>query len=217
MSELSTFVAAVLRDRVVSELIAELNLLRAWKHDSEAVMITGPDRTPVYAHGHLSENGANYSHPLVHEPLWKVTLSQINSCSLHDSAVIGVEIWVNNMRLCSAAEFVQLVHLGQESGRLTWQGGPRDNLRFIMSGAIDGWTDQAMRFTQNAGPFDILEMAEFVRNDLAPAYPNLGCNFTCLVMERGNIRLLRDPSTGNVTLRHEERQPLPLSVFIDMP
>ena len=100
MSELATFVAAVLRDRVVSELVAEL-------YESEAVMITGPDRTPVYAHGHLKENGANYSDAAVNTPLWKVMLSKINSCSLHDSAVIGVEVWVNNIRLCSAAEFVQ--------------------------------------------------------------------------------------------------------------
>jgi len=194
MSELAPFVAAVLRDRVVSELEAELKLLRAWKHNSETVMVTGPDRTPVYAHGHLTENGANYYHAAVYKPLRKVTLSQINSCSLHDSAVIGVEIWVNNIRLCSAAEFVQLVHLGQESGRLTWQGGPRDDLCFIMSGAIDGWTDEAMRFTQNAGPFDVLEMSEFVRNDLAPAYPNLRCLFTCVVMEREKLRLFRVPA-----------------------
>ena len=192
MSDLATFVAAVLRDRVVSELVAELNLLRAWKHESEAVMITGPDRTPVYAHGHLKENGANYSHASVHNPLWKVMLSKINSCSLHDSAVIGVEVWVNNIRLCSAAESVQLFHLQQENGRLIWQSGHRDNIGFIMSGAIDGWTDQALRFTQNAGSLDIFHMAEFVRNDLANTYPNLGCNFTFLVLEKGNISL-QDP------------------------
>ena len=194
MSELATFVAAVLRDRVVSELEAELNLLRAWKHDSEAVTITGPDRTPVYALGHLTENGASYISVGCRNPLWKVTLSQINSCSLHDFAVRGVEIWVNNYRLCSAAEFVQLVRLWQENGRLTWQSGHREDNGFLMSGAIDGWTDQAMRVAQNAGPLDMFQMAEFVRNDLAPgAYPNLGCNFTYLVLERGNIRLLRDP------------------------
>ena len=58
-------------------------------------------------------------------------------------------------------------------------------IKILQRGAIDGWTDQAMRFTQNAGSLDIFQMAEFVRNDLVSAYPNLGCNFTCLVIQKG--------------------------------
>jgi hypothetical protein len=42
MTDMAPFVAVVLKDRVMSDLISELNLLRAWKHDSEDVKITGP-------------------------------------------------------------------------------------------------------------------------------------------------------------------------------
>ena len=207
MSELATFVAAVLRDRVVSELVAELDLLRAWKRESEVVMITGPDRTPVYAHGHLKENEAKYSNAAINKPLWKVMLSQINSCSLHNYST--VEVWMNNIRVCPAAEFVQLgCSIRPSAGRITWQSGTRDDIRFIMSGAIDGWTDQAMHFIQNADGMDSFQTAEFVRNDLASAYPFLDCKFMSIVVERECISLMED--------RHERRIDRPKDVLVAM-
>ena len=183
-SELASFVAAVLRDSVVSELEAELKSLRDWKHESETMRITGPDCTPVYARGHLKENGDNHIQVEFREPMWKVRLSKIGTCPLKDSAV---EVWMGNVRLCSCREFASIgAGLDKRRGTLTWQFGRRDDVDFMVRAAIDGHTEQSMRFIQNGvvdemNPF---EVAKFARNNLADVHPFLECNFDLLLIKR---------------------------------
>ena len=57
MSDLAPFVAATLKDKVVTDLHEENKQLRAEKHASQLVEITCPKRHPVYAQGHLKNNG----------------------------------------------------------------------------------------------------------------------------------------------------------------
>ena len=57
MSDFASFVAAKLRDKAMSDLLEENQKLREKNHALEFVEITGPERHPVYARGHLKDNG----------------------------------------------------------------------------------------------------------------------------------------------------------------
>ena len=65
-----------------------------------------------------------------------------------------------------------------------------------------------MHFIQNADGMDSFQTAEFVRNDLASAYPFLDCKFTSIVVERECISLMED--------RHERRIDRPKDVLVVM-
>ena len=186
MTDMAPFVAAVLKDRVMSDLISELNLLRAWKHDSEDVKITGPDCKPIYARGNLKKDGSNYNNEAFNEPMWKVRLSLLKMCPLRDS---NVEVWVNDFRICSAPDFSGFCAVLNNRGSLTWQNGPRDNIQYMVHAALDGWTEEARRFTENNMDNEMYahDLNQFVQNDLADNHPMLECKFDYIIIKKNSI------------------------------
>ena len=186
-SELAPFVAAVLKDAVMQDLVAELTSLRVCKRQSETVRITGPNCTPIYAWGHLKENGRNFIREEFREPMWKVRLNKTGTCPLKDSAV---EVWLGNVRLCSVKEFadfgVRLAPLDERTGTLTWQCGPRHNVKFMVHAAIIGQTEQSVSFIDNFGldELDDVGVASFVRHNLGSEHSFLGCDFELLIVKK---------------------------------
>ena len=96
MSDFASFVAATLRDKAMSDLLEENQKLREKNHALEFVEITGPERHPVYARGHLRDNGRVYTN---NTELWDVDMEQLVPCPLQDLAYI--EVWARN---CIVAE-----------------------------------------------------------------------------------------------------------------
>jgi hypothetical protein len=68
MSDLAPFVAAVLRDKVVQELMEENEAMRKQVATFKTVEITGPDGDPVYTRAQFDEDGGYHSNP----NLWSV-------------------------------------------------------------------------------------------------------------------------------------------------
>ncbi|KAL9186932.1 hypothetical protein ACHAXT_010652 [Thalassiosira profunda] len=106
MSDLAPFVAATLRDKVVTELLEENQKLREKEHAGEYVEITGPNREPVYARGHLRDDGRERKQEMLGGELrfWGVDINmdveQLLPCPLQD--LKGIEIWVRNVKAKSA-------------------------------------------------------------------------------------------------------------------
>ena len=98
MSDLAPFVAATLRDKVLSELLEEVQALREEKHALEYVEITGPNREPVYARGHLRDNGREAS---VHVGV-DMDAKQL-PCPLE--GIKDIEIWVRNIKAKTVTPF----------------------------------------------------------------------------------------------------------------
>ena len=76
MSDLAPFVAAAIRDKVVTDLQVEINTLRQQlaieRYKSKTVAITGPNGIPVYATAQFDINGNFDNSP----ELWKVEFQQ---------------------------------------------------------------------------------------------------------------------------------------------
>jgi hypothetical protein len=82
MSDLAPFVAAALRDKVVSELHEEIrelhSALQTQRRQSQCVAITGPMGSPIYAQANFRDNG-NFDYS---PELWKVEFPTTTSiCS----------------------------------------------------------------------------------------------------------------------------------------
>jgi hypothetical protein len=74
MSTLGPFVAAVLRDRTVADLLEENDKLQRQLKQRWAVEITGPEGTPVYAQAQFDQDGAYGGNPR----LWRVPFAKNN-------------------------------------------------------------------------------------------------------------------------------------------
>ncbi|KAL9186911.1 hypothetical protein ACHAXT_010631 [Thalassiosira profunda] len=96
MSDLAPFVAATLRDKVVSELLEEVQNLRDKEHALEYVEITGPNREPVYARGHLKDDG------YVTGANMAVNMTQATPCPLQKLS--GLELWFRNCFVSNLAK-----------------------------------------------------------------------------------------------------------------
>lgn len=111
MSDLAPFVAATLRDKVLSELLEENRKLREEKHSLEYVEITGPNREPVYARGHLRDDGREQS---IEDPLtghWRVDLDaeQRLPCSLQELG--SLEVWIGRARVKGVSKLDAGLHI----------------------------------------------------------------------------------------------------------
>ena len=100
MSDLAPYVAAVLRDKVVCDLLEENEALReqnrATREQNRAtqmVAVTGQDGAPIYAQGNFEEDGQAAEDPSD----WQVQLSQLAPAPL--SALRGLEIHFGGVRL----------------------------------------------------------------------------------------------------------------------
>jgi hypothetical protein len=93
MSDLAPFVAAALRDKVVTDLCSEIEELKleleGQRTQSQLVTITGPRGNPVYAQALFRSGNYDYS-----PELWKVEFTdfQNNYCSLCDFSNMEVRL-----------------------------------------------------------------------------------------------------------------------------
>lgn len=79
MSDLAPFVAATLKDAATIDLLQENEVLREKLRQTKIVSITGPGGSPVYASGHVTEDG------------WPSDPGQQG----HGEAMWTVEVWEN--------------------------------------------------------------------------------------------------------------------------
>lgn len=133
MSDLALFVAATLRDKVLTDLSAELEAvkldLEEQRNQSQLVSITGPRGTPVYTQA-VFRNGNYDASP----ELWKVEFPKTSEngfgCSLSELANMEVRIGgICKARLGESVEgFVNDIHNNynpiDKSGAVSiWFGG----------------------------------------------------------------------------------------------
>ena len=97
MSDLAPFVAATLRDKVVADLLEEIERLRdeikannRYPRDF-LVEITGPNRTPIYSRCTITREDLELRHPRA--ILYAQSLDKVSGCSLGDFA--KAQVWVN--------------------------------------------------------------------------------------------------------------------------
>lgn len=77
MADLAPFVACVLKDKTVLELMRENERLRARISKAQRVQITGANGVPVYAQGQLDEDGKEFEcHFYDKESFWQVDLTE---------------------------------------------------------------------------------------------------------------------------------------------
>jgi len=86
MSDLAQSIVTILRDKALSDLLDEHELLRKQWKASRAVTVTGPEGTPVYATGQFDE-GKYADNP----NLWEVTLRQLEPCPLAELENIEIQ------------------------------------------------------------------------------------------------------------------------------
>jgi hypothetical protein len=91
MSDLAPFVAAVIRDKVVTEQQCEIKslrfLLEKERKSSRRVSITGPRGKPIFAESQFDDGNFDYS-----PELWKVEFSNSRMCSLTELRDMEVRI-----------------------------------------------------------------------------------------------------------------------------
>jgi len=88
MSDLAQSIVTVLRDKALSDLLDETELLRQQLKQCRAVTVTGPDGTPVYATGQFNEGNYEYAD----EPnLWQVALQQLQPCPLTELENVEIQ------------------------------------------------------------------------------------------------------------------------------
>ena len=94
MSDIAPFVAAVLRDKVVEDLLEENKRLRDQIDLQNRVEITGFGGTPLYARGKFNERIANNSRKsCVGNPnMWEIELTTVQRCAYTDLWGIDVRI-----------------------------------------------------------------------------------------------------------------------------
>lgn len=123
MSDLAPFVAATLRDKVVSEMEEEIKQLREKVRKLKTVSITGPLGTPVYAEVQFDQDGRTANNP----NLWEVDFSEANnraSCPL--ARLKEVEIRIGG--ICKA-------RFSQYS---TYEGWLEEGLFRVENGLVEG-------------------------------------------------------------------------------
>jgi hypothetical protein len=161
MSSLGPFVAAVLRDRTVADLLEENEKLRRQLKQRWAVEITGPEGKPVYARAQFDQDGAYGGNPR----LWRVPFAKnhnkdttttttattiIAPCPL--SELPNMEVRVGGM--CKAkfgnnSDFEGFIDFDQSSSE-----GYDLNFCFVGGGdlwldlVIDGWSEEDARAAQ---------------------------------------------------------------------
>ena len=87
MSELAKFVAATLRDKVVVDMMEEVEKERV---NARRVAVTGLNRSVVYSTAQFDDNGRRSSW----RGSWRVHMGQVSSCPISD--LDKVEIWFGN-------------------------------------------------------------------------------------------------------------------------
>ena len=97
---------------VVTDLLEETTKLREEKHALEFVEITGPGRQPVYARGHLRDDGYAST---VETDTWVVKMNQLTPCPLQD--LNDIEVWMKNC-FVSLDKYVRGSVLAHETLRL---------------------------------------------------------------------------------------------------
>jgi len=103
-SEFASFVAATLRDKVVSDLLGEVRDLRQQVQMASTIQLTGPNATPVYASASLRNGCYNEADPtfwymsfLPTTTSKETTTQQPQQCSCPVSDLQEVEIYVGGM------------------------------------------------------------------------------------------------------------------------
>lgn len=91
MSDLAPFVAAAIRDKVVCDLQAENEVLRRQLREMRRIELTAGDYGPVYAKGHLNEDGDFCMNPNLFEVKLK-TNSNVPMCKLSDLPQVQVQL-----------------------------------------------------------------------------------------------------------------------------
>jgi hypothetical protein len=186
MSDLAPFVAAALRDKVVSDLCAELQdlklQLQKQRNQSQLVSITGPRGTPVYTQT-LFSNGNYDASP----ELWKVVFPQKEeqnssssnnknndqaSCALCELANMEVRIGgICKARLGESVEgFVNDInnnyHHNQKSGAVSiWFGGSSGIWLNIRVCGIEKYNYAALRDFDLSGGTMLETMLQFCNAD----------------------------------------------------
>lgn len=102
MSDFARFAAAALRDKTLSDLLDENEALRKEKHELEYVQVTGPNRQPVYAQGHLRDNKRSEIVVNTRVATALVDMKQITPCILKECD--SIELWVNGCLIGKANE-----------------------------------------------------------------------------------------------------------------
>lgn len=99
MSDIAPFVAAVLRDKAVTEQLAEIEFLHGEMSRSRRVQLTGPGGHIVYAEGQLEDGMLEYV-GMNKDKRWTVSLKQCRSkCPL--SELRSMEIRLGHLRLAT--------------------------------------------------------------------------------------------------------------------
>jgi hypothetical protein len=95
MSDLAPFVAAALRDGTTVDVLQEIEKLRAKLRKTRMVSVTGPRGSPVYASGHIVEDGFSSDRP-AHQNMWTVEIGE-NSIPCPIENVRSIELRIGDV------------------------------------------------------------------------------------------------------------------------
>lgn len=199
MSDLAPFVAATLRDKVVQDLMEEVEAMRKQIRQSRCVEITGPDGTPVYALAQFEDGGYG-----ANSNLWDVIFSEENQalpCPL--SMLEGIEIRLGGVCKAKFTDNSVFETLLDDDSR-DYENGKAAHIYFCGSSnlwlgiMIDGWPRQGWQATINEdlGPDEL--WSHLVQN-VAVENPNKTVTFSSIRFVARNVSgviqsLNRDPA-----------------------
>mmetsp|Transcript_8022 Transcript_8022/g.11572 ORF Transcript_8022/g.11572 Transcript_8022/m.11572 type:complete len:229 (-) Transcript_8022:2105-2791(-) len=190
MSDLAPFVASTIRDKVVSDMMDEINALKSRLEESRRVLISGPEGFPVYAKAQLNDavphqqilNHHQHTKKDVKGNKDKLAETISPSCSNNGGIAIPVSIF-EHLQLRLGAYFVAqldddlLEGFVEEYNRVTMQA--QVHLYFKhgtwMSVRIGPISEERFRgichyHNSNLDPEDILDDILDERNNLTTVY-----------------------------------------------
>jgi hypothetical protein len=184
MSDLAPFVAAVLRDRVLTEMKQENDKLLAQPENSRAVQIMSASGT-VYAEGRFQDGF--YGEP----SLWAVILTKVVSCPLSD--LENVQICVGGICMADlrANSNVRGNYMGLQSESSAGMDGCYQGISFRIAGTgflyvgVGSFPSKEALYSQRLLNAQRLlnrdipgeDMASFLSQELAVNLPDLSVNF----------------------------------------